>query len=351
MIALRILGPIVAAILLILVARGFSRRSLRLPDAVIMAALSVGLVVVSVAPSSVDPFLRTLGFPPGDARRVIGVLVVSNILVLVLLLRAFAKTDRLEQTLGGYADRVAARWFDLEYGSHEVRTQPSKKLAVVIPAYNEEEAIVRVLSLIPKEITGMDIECIVVSDGSNDATERAARKHGALVVGRDLRRGQGAAVALGYRVALARGADVVATLDADGQYDPAELPQLVRPILDGAADVVHGSRLLGRYEQPLFGRAQGLKVFARVTSWMTGTHITDPASGFRAFSPRALKALEFRENQFHAGEVTVAAVKRGLRVVEVPCTFRERMAGDSKKPQLFKYGYGYARSLLRTWLG
>ncbi|HYH27373.1 MAG TPA: glycosyltransferase family 2 protein, partial [Actinomycetota bacterium] len=183
------------------------------------------------------------------------------------------------------------------------------------------------------------------------ATERTAEEHGALVVRRDLRRGQGAAVRLGYRLALLRGADVVATVDADGQYDPLELPQLVRPILDGEADVSHGSRALGEYESPIRGRSQGVKVFAKLTSAMARTPITDPASGFRAFTADALESLHFRENQFHASEVTLAAAKAGLRVREVPCTFRERHSGSSKKPPFFKYGYGYARSLIRTWLG
>lgn len=351
MIVLRIFGLMVAVTLLILAARGYRRRSLRVPDALIMGALAGGLILVSVAPSSVDPILRQLGFPPGDARRVIGVLVLSNILVFVLLLRAFAKTDRLEQMLGGYADRIAARWFEMEHGGEHDSSRSATKLAVVIPAYDEEASIARVLSLIPDEISGLKVEKVVVSDGSNDATESAARRHGALVVCRDLRRGQGAALALGYRIALVRGADVVATVDADGQYDPQELPRLIEPILDGTADVVHGSRVLGAYEQPLLGRSQGLKVFALLTSWMTRTEITDPASGFRAFTADALRILKFRENQFHASEVTVAAVKSGLRVREVSCTFNKRLAGSSKKPHLLRYGYGYARSLLRTWLG
>jgi glycosyltransferase involved in cell wall biosynthesis len=221
---------------------------------------------------------------------------------------------------------------------------------VVVPALNEESSLPAVLKDVADEIEGLRTEVIVVSDGSTDTTEKVAEEFGARVVRRDLRRGQGAAVRLGYRMALLRGADIVATVDADGQYDPLELPQLVRPILDGEADVAHGSRSLGAYERPLFGRAQGIKVFAWLTSRLARSPITDPASGFRAFSAEALRVLEFRENQFHASEVTLAAAKAGLRVKEVPCTFRERFAGTTKKPGLMKYGYGYARSLIRTWL-
>jgi hypothetical protein len=350
LIYLRIVGLVVAVALLASTGLRWRRRRLRLTDALIIGALALGLAVISVIPAVVDPILRVLGFPPGDARRAIGLLLLSNILVYVLILRSYAKTDRLEDLLGDYADRLASRHFVWDYGEKDSESVGGK-LAVVIPALNEETALPAVMSDIPSQVDGMTVEVIVVSDGSIDSTERIAKEHGALVVGRDLRRGQGAAVALGYRMALLRGADVVATLDADGQYDPLELPQLIKPIIDGQADVVHGSRMLGQYHQPLFGRSQGIKVFARLTSLMARSPITDPASGFRAFSADALLKLQFRERQFHASEVTVAAAKQGLRVREVPCTFRERSHGETKKPPLFKYGLGYARSLLRTWLG
>jgi hypothetical protein len=347
---LRIIGLIVAVAMLAGAAVRWRRRRLRLTDAAIMAVLALGLGVISVVPAVVDPILRVLGFPPGDARRAIGLLLISSILTYVLILRSYAKTDRLEDLLGEYADRLAGRHFVWDYGDKEPDSVGGK-LAVVIPALNEETALPTVMNDIPRQVDGMVVEVIVVSDGSTDSTERVAKEHGALVVGRDIRRGQGAAVALGYRMALLRGAGIVATLDADGQYDPLELPQLIKPILDGHADVVHGSRVLGQYHRPMFGRSQGVKLFARLTSIMARSPITDPASGFRAFSADALLKLRFRERQFHASEVTVAAAKQGLRVQEVPCTFRERAHGETKKPPLLKYGLGYARSLVRTWLG
>ena len=346
MILLRIVGLVVAVILLALVVSRFRRRSLTLGDALVMGSVAFGLTVVAIVPSVVDPLLTELGFPPGDERRVIGVLVLSNILTIALLFRAFAKTDRLEHRLGDYADRIASRMFARTY-----EMDSSGRAVIVIPAFNEESSLPEVLGAMPKQLHGLDVETIVVSDGSDDDTERVAERYGALVVGRDLRRGQGAAVRLGYRVALARGASVVATVDSDGQYDPLELPQLVAPILAGEADVVHGSRTLGSYEDPIAGRAHGVRFFAWLMTRIVGTQITDPASGFRAFAPDALHALELRENQFHASEVTIAAAKLGLRVREVPCTFRARIEGSSKKPTFLRYGYGYTRTLLRTWLG
>ncbi len=240
MILLRILGLVVAVILLVLVVNRFRRRSLTLGDALIMGSVALGLTVVAIVPSAIDPLLTEMGFPPGDERRVIGVLVLSNLLLFALLFRSFAKTDQLEHRLGDYADRIASRMFATAYD-----IEGSGKAVIVIPAFNEESSLPQVLAEMPKRLHGLDVEVIVVSDGSDDATEEVAHEYGALVVGRDLRRGQGAAVRLGYRVALARGPSVVATVDSDGQYDPLELPQLVAPILAGDADVVHGSRALG----------------------------------------------------------------------------------------------------------
>lgn len=352
MVLLRIFGLIVALGLATAAIWRFRKGTLRLPDTAIALTLALVMSAIAAVPQAVDPLLRELGFPPGDARRVIGVLVVSNALIYFLLLRSFAKTDRLEQLLGEYADRLAARWFDHEHGlrAEDGVTTPGK-LAVVIPALNEEDALPEVLAAVPDQVHGLKVELLVVSDGSSDRTEEVARKHGALVVPRDLRRGQGAAVALGYDVAVERGATIIATLDADGQYDANELPQLIEPILRGEADVVHGSRVLGAYERPIFGRAQGLKIFAWLIARITSTPVTDPASGFRAFTPDALRRLTFRENQFHASEVTISVPRLGLRLKEVPCTFRERFAGTTKKPPLLRYGYGYTRTLLRTWFG
>src|SRR5688500_7606569 len=111
LILLRILGLLVAAVVLGLVVSRVRRRSLTLGDALILGSVAVGLTVVAIVPSVVDPLLTELGFPPGDERRVVGVLVLSNLLTFVLLFRAFAKTNQLEHRLGDYADRIASRMF------------------------------------------------------------------------------------------------------------------------------------------------------------------------------------------------------------------------------------------------
>ncbi len=119
-------------------------------------------------------------------------------------------------------------------------------LAVVIPAYNEEPTVAEVIGEIPAQAAGLATEVIVVVDGAKDATAAKATTAGALVCDVTVNRGQGAALRLGYWLARTRGAQVIATIDADGQYDPEELAKVVQPILDDKADFVSGSRRLGQ---------------------------------------------------------------------------------------------------------
>src|SRR5204863_8485358 len=118
-------------------------------------------------------------------------------------------------------------------------------LAIVMPAYKEEPTVAGVVGEIPRESAGLKTEVIVVVDGARDATASKAAGAGALVCDVPANRGQGAALRLGYWLARARGARVIATIDADGQYAPDELARVVEPILAGRADFVSGSRRLG----------------------------------------------------------------------------------------------------------
>src|SRR3954449_8667235 len=115
-------------------------------------------------------------------------------------------------------------------------------LAVLIPAYNEEPTVADGVTSIPSEAAGLQTEVIVVVDGARDATAARAAEAGALVCDVPANRGQGAALRLGYWLARARGAQIIATIDADGQYEPEEIARVVQPIIDGHADFVSGSR-------------------------------------------------------------------------------------------------------------
>jgi glycosyltransferase involved in cell wall biosynthesis len=201
----------------------------------------------------------------------------------------------------------------------------------------------------PEEMCGLPVVPIVIADGCTDTTERRSRSLGAIVIRRDLRRGSGAAVRLGYRVALSAGAKVVVTLDADGQHDPKEMQSLVEPLVEGTADMVQGSRVLGTFEMESNVRGWGVKVFAKLLTTLGRTRITDPSTGYRAMTAQALRRLDLRQDQFYVSEVILDASRKGLDVVEVPITLRRRAAGATKKPTSLRYAWGFSKAIVRTW--
>ncbi|MGH2819039.1 MAG: glycosyltransferase family 2 protein, partial [Actinomycetota bacterium] len=251
----------------------------------------------------------------------------------------------LSDELGELVDYLAFRRLE-EEGHPTARGA----CAVVIPAFNEAESLPAVLGEMPTTAGDLHVVPIVIADGSTDATEAAARNLGAVVVRRDLRRGSGAAVRLGYRAALRFGAAVVVTLDADGQHDPKEMERLVAPLLAGEADMVQGSRVLGSFEVESTTRRYGVALFARLLSTLGRTRITDPSTGYRAMTAEVLRRLDLRQDQFYVSEVILDAARKGMRVLEVPITLRRRASGATKKPATLRYAWGFSKAAVRTWL-
>ena len=224
-------------------------------------------------------------------------------------------------------------------------------LAVVVPAYNEEPSVAEVIADLPREAAGLHTEIIVVVDGSSDATAARAAQAGALVCDVPVNRGQGAALRLGYWLARARGARVIATIDADGQYDPAELGRVVEPILAGRADFVSGSRRLGTELTTDPVRRLGVLVFGALFSLLVRHRITDPACGLRAMRPEVTATVILEQPQYQASELMISAALHGFRLAEVPTTMRDRgsHAGHTKKDGNLRYGMRFARAALHTW--
>ncbi len=224
-------------------------------------------------------------------------------------------------------------------------------LAIIIPAYNEEPAVAEVISEIPREAAGLQTEVIVVVDGAEDQTAARATEAGALVCDVPVNRGQGAALKLGYWLARARGVRVIATIDADGQYEPEELGRVVEPILAGQADFVSGSRRLGAELTTDRTRHLGVLVFGAVFSLLVKHRITDPACGLRAMRPEVTAAVTLEQPQYQASELMISAALNGFRLAEVPTTMRDRgsHAGHTKKDGNFRYGVRFARAAFHTW--
>jgi glycosyltransferase involved in cell wall biosynthesis len=224
-------------------------------------------------------------------------------------------------------------------------------IAVVIPAYDEEPTVAEVVHESPAEAAGLATETIVVVDGAKDATAREATNAGALVCDVPVNRGQGSALKLGYWLARARGAQVIVTIDADGQYEAEEIGRVVEPILSGQADFVSGSRRLGAELTTDATRHAGVIVFGALISLLVRTRVTDPACGLRAMSSQVTADVVLEQPQYQASELQISAALHGYRLAEVPTTMRDRgkHATGTKKGGNLGYGLRFARAALRTW--
>jgi hypothetical protein len=203
-----------------------------------------------------------------------------------------------------------------------------RRLAIV-PALNEAENVGRVVD----ELRAFDpgLEVVVIDDASGDGTARIAEEHGAQVVRLPFNLGIGGAVQTGYRYAYEHGFDVAVQVDGDGQHDPAQLPLILGPLLDGEADLVVGSRFAGDGEyRSTATRRIGIRIFARVVSAVVRQRVTDTTSGFRAVNRKGIQlfAADY-PHDYPEVEATVMCVKHRLRLVEVPVTMRERAGGRS----------------------
>jgi glycosyltransferase involved in cell wall biosynthesis len=260
--------------------------------------------------------------------------------------RSELAVEQLELPVFDPCEREAAHAFLSEHPSGLGAT-----LAIVIPAYNEAPTVGEVLTEIPDEVNGLDCEAIVVVDGASDETAIEAERAGALVCDVPVNRGQGAALKLGYALARARGAELICTIDADGQYDPEEIGRVIGPILAGEADFVSGSRRLGAELTTDRMRHVGVVVFGKLFSMLVGHTVTDPACGLRAMRSEVTAAVTLEQPQYQASELMISAALTGYRLAEVPTTMRDREAHatGTKKGRNFRYGLCFARAALRTW--
>lgn len=184
-----------------------------------------------------------------------------------------------------------------------------------IPAYNEEKTIAKVILLAQKHVDRV----IVCDDGSTDLTAEMAQRLDSVVIRHEKNSGYGAALQSLFEKARTLGADVMVTLDADGQHNPEDLPKLVRPILDNEADIVIGSRFLeGTGGSIPRYRRIGIKLITKLSNGTLKSKISDAQSGFRAYSKRAIRGLRLQENGMGvSAEILMKAGQQDLRVVEV----------------------------------
>jgi hypothetical protein len=321
------------------------RRALRNADVLILLVAGLGLALVS-GTEITDKLLSAFSFEKGNGGRILGLAVFAIFILFLLILRALSQAARNSRQLSAVLEGLA--WEEFRQAALPERFRD--KVAILVPAYNEAENIGYVLDRMPAEVCGVPTAVLVVDDGSKDGTGDVAAEHGAVVARHVINRGGGAALRTGYRLMVESGAEVVVTLDADGQHLPSEMERLVKPVLDGEVDVAHGSRVLGQADRNHFARELGIVFFNRLVSFITRTKVSDCSNGYRAVRTTVLPQLVLRQEQFHTSEFMIEAIKRGVPAKEVPITVERRLHGHSKKPAVVRYGLGFANAIVRTWL-
>jgi hypothetical protein len=337
-------GGLVASVLIAAFAV-WRRRSLRNVDILILLFSALALAIVS-ATTLTDTVLAWFSFRKGGGGRILGLAVFAIVILFLLILRNMSLTVRVDRELSAVLEGIA--WD--EFRRAGLPAQFRDRVAVVIPAYNEEDSIGEVLPRVPTTVCGIETAVLVVDDGSRDRTGDIARAHGAAVARHVINRGGGAALRTGYRLTADAGATVVVTLDADGQHLPEEMSRLVAPVIEGEVDLAHGSRVIGHAEPGHFARELGIVFFNRMVSFITRTRVSDCSNGYRAVRASVLPQLVLRQEQFHTSEFMIEAIKRGVPAKEVPVTVVRRLHGHSKKPAVVRYGLGFANAIVRTWL-
>jgi glycosyltransferase involved in cell wall biosynthesis len=214
-------------------------------------------------------------------------------------------------------------------------------IVVIIPSYNQE----RYIGSVVLKLLRFPVTVIVVDDGSIDETASVAAAAGAEVVQQPVNQGKGAAINAGFCKAREFKPDVIVIIDADGQHLPEELPRVVQPILDDVADIVVGSRYLSHPSHVPAHRVLGHLLFRWLSSVASGIAMSDPQSGYRAFSQRAFDLVNFSSRCSSVeSEMQFMAYDHSLRVAEVPITIRYT---DPPKRSVIRQGLSVLNGVLK----
>ncbi|MBN2455799.1 MAG: glycosyltransferase family 2 protein [Sedimentisphaerales bacterium] len=232
----------------------------------------------------------------------------------------------------------------------------SRKLSLVvtIPAFNEGITVADVVSAVPREIPSVvSVDVVVINDGSCDDTAAKASEAGAKVVSFSHNRGLGAAFSQGLWTALSLGADIIVNIDADGQFNPQDIPKLIEPIVKGKADMVTASRFADPALVPDMPAVKkwGNRRVANFLNRLAGLKLHDVSCGFRAYSRDAALRATLVGGHTYTHEVILDLAFRGLRILEVPVkVVGVRKVGQSKVAgNLFKYAWHSLLIILRAY--
>lgn len=214
------------------------------------------------------------------------------------------------------------------------------KLAILIPAYNEEKTLAQVVKTLPKKLPGIKkSEIIVVDDGSTDKTLPVAAKLPVIVISHWLNRGLGGALGTGFEYIRRHHFDLLVTFDADGQHNPKDIAAVIKPIIDKKADVAIGSRLKNHQGMPWY-RLVGIFGLNLITYLLFWVWTSDSQSGLRAFSKKAIEKIEIKSNRMEVSSEFFNEIQRhNLKTTEVPITSiytRYSLAKGQKNINVFR---------------
>lgn len=209
------------------------------------------------------------------------------------------------------------------------------KLSIIIPVYNEKKTIEEIIRrVMAAKSPRVKKEMVIVDDKSNDGTrkilQKIKKKHPQFkIIFREQNFGKGAAVRAGLEHATG---DYVLIQDADLEYDPQDIVRLLKPIQEGKAEVVYGSRFTGEHRNMFFWHMVGNKFLSLVTNILYNTTLSDMEVCYKLFTRQALKGVELKENRWGFDpEITVKILKKGIRIYEVPISYTGREVGEGKK--------------------
>ncbi len=220
------------------------------------------------------------------------------------------------------------------------------KVIAVIPAYNEELNIGEVIS---KSLNYTD-EVIVIDDGSTDGTRKIAKEAKAIVKSHIVNRGLGLTIRDGIKEALKTGADIMVIIDADGQYSADQIPDLLKPILEGKADLVLGSRFMGSIAHMPRLKKLGNKIITLIVRNLMNIDITDAQTGFRAMRREVVEQIILSGDYTYTQEMIIRASAEGFYIIDVPVNFYERKHGKSRLIRdPAEYGLNTSMTMLRAY--
>ena len=226
------------------------------------------------------------------------------------------------------------------------------KLIIQIPCYNEEIALPVTLSQLPEHIDGIDeIEVLISDDGSTDRTIEIAKSYGVKhIVTATHHRGLAKTFTAGIQKALAEGADIIVNTDADNQYCADDIEKLVRPILEGKADIVIGARPIKEIQE--FSKLKKLLQFlgSKVVRLLSSTATEDAPSGFRAFSKDAALALNVFDNYTYTIETVIQSKTKGLHILSVPIRVNPTFRKSRLVKNIFTYIQKNSFTILRMFI-